>query len=125
MWYLATGCATGVLPDDRVCYRRVAELPGVLPDEQAFYWSEICQLDLEIEPGNSGTRTRTSTRTLTRQLELEVELLPARYRTTGCVANDRTTGFVTGALPNVGRVHERPGVLPVRYRTTGCMIRPG
>ena len=82
-----------MLPDDRVCYRRVAELPGVLPDEQAFYWSETRQLDLEIEPGNSGTRTRTSTRTLTRQLELEVEPLPARYRTTGCAENDRTTRY--------------------------------
>ena len=77
-----------MLPDDRLCYRGVAELPGVLPDERVFtsvndrlcYRTTGC--DTGVLPGDRAGYRRVAER------QGATGVLPddrVCYRTTGCV----------------------------------------
>ena len=143
--YRTTGCATGVLPNDRVCYgrpdgaalpvrhritgvppadrvyyRRVTERPGVLRTTGRPGVLLVCYRTSGVLT-NDGVRYRCVTERpgVLSAPDEGPGVLPACYRTTGCVTERTrgTNGSVTGSLPVTGR----PDVLPAAcYRTTGC-----
>ena len=81
MWYQTSGCATGVLPDDRACYRRVTERPGVLR-----------------------TTGRRDDRTRYRRATGRPGVLLACYRTSGVLTNDEVRYRCVTERPGVSPV---------------------
>ena len=106
--YRTTGCATGVLPNDRVCYGRPGDgatgrVTGVPPDDRVYYRR------VTERPGVLRTTGRPG-------------VLLACYRTSGVLTDDgvryRCVTERPGVLP---APDEGPGVSPACYRTTGCV----
>ena len=123
MWYRTTVCVTGVLPDARVCYRRVTERPGVL---RATGRPGVLPARYRTTGGATGVLP--SDRVCRERPDDPV----CCWRVTERTVCQRTTECVTGALPNdrvlpvcyrtTGRVTERPGVLPNNRVCYRCVV---